>query len=220
MAGRLTLIKYVLSPTLNYHLQTTLLPAAVIQRLEQALKGFLWGDTENQKHVHLLSWEKVTKTKQQGGLGIRDIKLNNEAFLTNQAWRIWTNPNGIWAKFLKQRHFPNTHFLNLAISTYGSHSWKAILKGRSILSKGTCWIVGNGQSTKFWTDPWLPNCTLRTLIHGPLMPGEDHTKVSDVLAPNSQWNLNPLSFDLPMSIIKQIQATSFSDFNVTQDKLI
>ena len=32
-----------------------------------------------------MSWEKVTKTKQQGGLGIRDIKLNNEAFLTNQA---------------------------------------------------------------------------------------------------------------------------------------
>ena len=69
-----------------------------------------------------LYWEKVTKTKQQGGLGIRDIKLNNEAFLTNQAWRIWSNPNGFWAKFLKQRHFPNTHFLNPAISTYGSHS--------------------------------------------------------------------------------------------------
>ena len=167
-----------------------------------------------------LYWEKVTKTKQQGGLGIRDIKLNNEAFLTNQAWRIWSNPNGFWAKFLKQRHFPNTHFLNLAISTYGSHSWKAILKGRSILSKGTRWIVGNVQSTKFWTDPWLPNGTLRSLIHGPLMPGEDHTKVSNVLASNSQWNLNPLSFDLPMSIIKQIQATSFLDFNVTQDKLI
>ena len=59
-----------------------------------------------------MSREKVTKTKQQGGLGIRDIKLNNEAFLTNQAWRIWTNPNGIWAKFLKQRQFPNTYFLN------------------------------------------------------------------------------------------------------------
>ena len=107
-----------------------------------------------------MSWEKVTKTKQQGGLGIRDIKLNNEAFLTNQAWRIWTNPNGIWAKFLKQRHFPNTHFLNPAISNYGSHSWKAIPKGRSILSKETRWIVRNGQSTNFWIDPWLLNSTL------------------------------------------------------------
>ncbi|KAK7833805.1 hypothetical protein CFP56_025257 [Quercus suber] len=52
------------------------------------------------------------------------------------------------------------------------------------------------------------------------MPGEDHTKVSEVLAPNSQWNLNRLTFDLPMSIIKQIQATPLSDFNVIQDKLI
>ena len=167
-----------------------------------------------------MSWEKVTKTKQQGGLGIRDIKLNNEAFLTNQAWRIWTNPNGIWAKFLKQRHFPNTHFLNPTISNYGSHSWKAIPKGRSILSKETRWIVRNGQSTNFWTDPWLLNSTLWSLIHGPLMPWEDNTKVSYVLAPNSQWNLNPLSFELPISIIKQIQATPLSNFNVTQDKLI
>ena len=52
------------------------------------------------------------------------------------------------------------------------------------------------------------------------MLGEDQAKVSDVLAPNSQWNLNPLSFDLPISIIKQIQATPLSDFNVSQDKLI
>lgn len=116
-------------------MQTTLLLVAVIHCLEQALKGFLWRDTGNQRHVHLLSWEKVTKTKQQGDLGIRDIKLNNEVFLTNQAWRIWTNPNGICAKFLKQRHFPNTHFLNPTISNYGSHSWKAILKGRSIIIK-------------------------------------------------------------------------------------
>ncbi|KAK7861502.1 putative ribonuclease h protein, partial [Quercus suber] len=62
MAGRLTLIKSVLSPILNYHMQTTLLPTAVIQRLEQALKGFLWGDTENQRHIHLLSWEKGKTT--------------------------------------------------------------------------------------------------------------------------------------------------------------
>ena len=52
------------------------------------------------------------------------------------------------------------------------------------------------------------------------MPWEDHTKLLDVLAPNSQWNLNPLSFELPISILKQIQATPLSDFNVTQDKLI
>ena len=123
-------------------------------------------------------------------------------------------------KISQTRHFPNTHFLNPDISTYGSHSWKAILKGRSIFSKGTRWIVGNGQSTKFWTDPWLPNGTIRSLIHGPLTLGEDQAKVSDVLAPNSQWNLNPISFDLPISIIKQIQAIPLSDFNVSQDKLI
>ena len=154
MAGRLTLIKSVLSLILNYHMQTTLLPTVVIHRLEQTLEGFLL------KTCSPYVLGKVTKTKQQGGLGIRDIKLNNEAFLPNQAWRIWTNLNGIRAKFLKQRHFPNTHFLNPTISNYGSHSWKAILKGHSILSKGTRWIVGNGQSTKFWTDPWLLNGTL------------------------------------------------------------
>ena len=57
-------------------------------------------------------------------------------------------------------------------------------------------------------------------ISGPLMPWEDNTKVSYVLAPNSQWKLSPLSFELPISIIKQIQATPLSNFNVTQDKLI
>lgn len=52
------------------------------------------------------------------------------------------------------------------------------------------------------------------------MPWEGNTKVSNVLAPISQWNLNPLSFEFPISITKQIQATPLSDFNATQDKLI
>lgn len=52
------------------------------------------------------------------------------------------------------------------------------------------------------------------------MPREGNTKVLNVLAPNSQWNLNPLSFEFPISITKQIQATPLSDFNATQDRLM
>lgn len=39
------------------------------------------GDTPTQWHVHLINWETITKPKVHGGLGIRDSKTSNDAFL-------------------------------------------------------------------------------------------------------------------------------------------
>ena len=47
---------------------------------------FFGGIHQHEKHVHLLAWETVTKTKSSGGLGIRDTKYSNDALLINQAW--------------------------------------------------------------------------------------------------------------------------------------
>ena len=133
--GRLTLIKSVLSPLTYYQMQTTILPRGVSELIDKSICSFLWGDTPTQKHVHLLAWETITKTKSSGGLGIRDTKYSNDAFLTNQAWRLWKNSNNLWTKFLKHKHFHNTEFL-LSNSTRGSYSWKALLKGRELLTQG------------------------------------------------------------------------------------
>ena len=77
------------------------LPQSVLDHIDRLVRRFLWGDTEIHKHMHLLSWETVTKPKLYGGLGIKDAFCCNQAFLINQAWRIWRNEHSLLAKFLR-----------------------------------------------------------------------------------------------------------------------
>ena len=164
-------------------MQSTTLPRGVSDLIDKSIRNFLWGDTPTQKHVHLLAWETVTKTKCSGGLGIRDIRNSNDAFLTNQAWRLWKNSNSVWTNFLKHTHFHNTEFL-LSKSITDSHSWKALLRGRELLTQGLKWIVGNGQNIKFWTDRWITPCPIRSLIQGPLLQNELDSTVSNFITAN------------------------------------
>lgn len=34
--------------------------------------------------------------------------------------------------------------------------WKGIEKARDVLSRGACYMIGNGQKVRVWEDPWMP----------------------------------------------------------------
>lgn len=150
-AGRITLTKSILSPLAYFLMQTTLLLVRhLISNRKKTIHCFLWGDTTSQKYIHLLAWATITKTKQCGGLGVRDTKWSKETFLANQAWRLWQNASMLWTNFLKHKHFRRSNFLTTT-SKNGSHSWKALLKGRELLTKGLKWVIGNS----IWHMPHL-----------------------------------------------------------------
>ena len=44
------------------------IPCGVIGRLEKLMKGFLWEVVEEGKKNHLVKWEIVIKSKEEGGL--------------------------------------------------------------------------------------------------------------------------------------------------------
>ena len=132
-------------------MQMMFLPQGVLDHIDRLVRRFLWGDTEIHKHMHLLSWETVTKPKLYGGLSIRDAFCCNQAFLINQAWRIWRNEHSLLAKFLRHRHYRNSDFL-LTSPSHGSRAWKELLCGRDLMKEGLRWVFQSGHSINFWLD--------------------------------------------------------------------
>lgn len=55
-------------------------PATVVQRLEQLLTQFLWGDSEERRRIHWCRWPKACFPVDEGSLGLWSFDDMAEAF--------------------------------------------------------------------------------------------------------------------------------------------
>lgn len=103
-AGRHVLEQSVLSAIPLYIMQTFLLPKGFCNKLEKIIRAFLWGgDSENRK-INLVAWEKVTKKKEFGGLGIRSMHEMNLAFLAKLGWRLVYDDASLWVRMFGSKY--------------------------------------------------------------------------------------------------------------------
>ncbi|XP_016195760.1 uncharacterized protein LOC107636786 [Arachis ipaensis] len=82
---RCTLIQSVLSTIPSYYMQTMKIPIAVYVKIDKLCRDFLWGNSEDDEKVHFLSWEKICKPKEEGGLWIQKAQETNQLFLMKLA---------------------------------------------------------------------------------------------------------------------------------------
>lgn len=80
----------------------------------------------------------MCRSKEEGGLGFRNMSHFNISLLAKQGWRIITNQNSLVTRVLKAKYFPNDHFLNSSLKNLSSYTWKSIWAAKAVLAKGLC----------------------------------------------------------------------------------
>ncbi|KAL9691865.1 hypothetical protein QQ045_012292 [Rhodiola kirilowii] len=86
-AGRLVLVKHVLSSIGSYWMRVLLFPKWVIKKISTICRNFLLsGNAPGRKS--LVAWNEVCKPKMVGGLGILNLSLFNKALLLGQLWDV------------------------------------------------------------------------------------------------------------------------------------
>ena len=88
MAGKLTLTKAVLSTIPSYTMQGCILPSRIHVNLDKVCRNFLWGTTDEKKKLHMVGWNKVTKPKNRGRLGLHAAKERNTTLAAKLSWRM------------------------------------------------------------------------------------------------------------------------------------
>lgn len=156
-AGKEIMIKQVIQALPCYAMSCFLLPKKLCDKLNSLVSNFWWkGDPEG-RGIHWNSWDKMTLSKADGGIGFRDFRALNEALLAKQGWRLLMNPQSYWAKMVKGLYFPNSSFLNAKRGSRASWAWLSILHGRDLLVKGLRWQVQDGKKIDLWEDRWIPD---------------------------------------------------------------
>jgi hypothetical protein len=153
--GKEIMIKSVLQAISSYVMSVYLLPDSTIKDIERMMNSFWWGGGTNNKGIRWLAWDRMTRSKAQGGMEFRDLHAFNLAMIAKQGWNIMTKPHTLVSKLFKARYFPNSSFFYSKIGHNPSYTWRGIWKARHILMNGCRWRIGNGDSIRVMHEPWL-----------------------------------------------------------------
>jgi hypothetical protein len=180
------LLKSVAQVVPMYSMSWFLLSETTCRKMKSPIANYWWGSSADHRHIHWLSWERLTYPKELGGMGFHDLRNFNKAMRGKQGWRLMTNPNILCARVLKGRYYHDGDFLSSTRKKHSSHTWRAILARRETLSQGLIKRIGDGTLTSIWCDRWIPNhFGAKTLT---LEDGQNVSMVSDLLLLNGQWN--------------------------------
>ena len=104
MAGRICLIKSVLSVIPLFYMSLFKIPAIVMKKIVKIQRNFLWGWRSGGRKIVWASWEKVCKPRGNGGLGVINIKFFNIALLGKWIWRLDFSKGGMWKEVIESKY--------------------------------------------------------------------------------------------------------------------
>ncbi|PWA60030.1 RNA-directed DNA polymerase, eukaryota, Reverse transcriptase zinc-binding domain protein [Artemisia annua] len=95
--------------------------------IEGLMKNFLWAASNENRRMHWVSWDVVTTSKADGGLGISKLSDVNLALIAKWAWRFTINPNSLWRRLIVSIHGGRGKWVFLPLKTSLKGCWKAIV---------------------------------------------------------------------------------------------
>jgi len=138
----------------------------VIEELTQIQIRFLRGGGLEGRRINWVSCDKVCLSKEEGGLGVKDLHLFNLFLLSKWVWRCLSDDNVIWLKLIKFRYGSISD--KLLNTEGGSGSRMDSIWWRDLCSVGkekgveSNWLttsisrrIGNGEKTSFWKEVWV-----------------------------------------------------------------
>ena len=219
LAGRQVLIQASSVTIPAYVMQCSYLPGRILDGIDRVNCNFLWGSSESLKKIHWIGWHKVTKLKEERGLGLQTAKGRNLALLAKLNWRFHTEGDVPWVQVLRKKYCLGRR-LNATnpTSLLCSSIWAAMKKGMGTFEKGSRWSVGRESKLNLWYSYWLNKGPLRSLIQGPLSREANKLEVKDFLK-DTGWDWNGLSVELPLDIQMLIKATPIAMTSRGCDKI-
>lgn len=153
--------------------------------------NFFWVYFQRNKHLRPISWHKICKPFEQGGLNIWTIESSARAALLRQVWNFNPGKNCLWTEWVTKKYLKNKNFWDLKAGSCTSWGWRGILQSWKDALPFFHHLIGDGEKTRFWLDPWLP-CGRLLDKFGP-RPAYDlgfdlDVKVSRFIT-NGSWNV-------------------------------
>ncbi|XP_074300969.1 uncharacterized protein LOC141632309 [Silene latifolia] len=133
-----------------YWCASLLLPKGVIKTLETECRKFLWGSAANRR-MNFFSWNKVCRSRQQGGMDIREVLSWNKALMLQIFWKLCYKSTTIWMQWSTHYIFKLQSCWDLDAASCFSPLWAQILRIRDEFVQN----MGSSGAAKHCFQKWM-----------------------------------------------------------------
>lgn len=132
------------------------IPPQVIKQIDIYRKYCLWSKGGiNKKGTCLVAWEEACKPKDEGGLGIVDIKTQNKALLLKFLDKFYHKKDTPWVQLTWTKLYANSQTPPQDRSPVGSFWWKDILGYFEDFKNLTTCRANKGDTLSFRSQVWI-----------------------------------------------------------------
>ncbi|KAJ3701906.1 hypothetical protein LUZ61_005611 [Rhynchospora tenuis] len=189
-AGRMVLIKSVLMSMPVYAMALEMLPKGILKDINRLLAKFFWGKVGHDRYMSFVSWEKVCKPYEKGGLGVKDLEKFGEALFLKVVWALMADEDKPWVKICKSKYYPMVGFWRAKNTGGCSKMWGQVVKMRDFFTNHVEWRLENGKKVNALSQPWFQNWSVREQA----TPADRKLKVISLLdGSTGDWKMQELS---------------------------
>ena len=148
--GRTVLINAVLDSQLVYLMSALPIPPGVLKQVDQHRRAFLWTGEDVARGANcLVAWAQVCDNRANGGLGIRDLNLQNSCLLLKLLHQLHRGAGSSWAGWVRK----HCCIASMEGEITGPH-WTALRGLLPVYRAITTVQLGDGGTTSSWFDVW------------------------------------------------------------------
>lgn len=127
LARRVTLAQSMIGAIPIYAMQTMNLPASICEEIDKLCRNFLWGSIDGSKRLALVPWKVINYSKEFRGLGFKDTKLTDKAFLMKLPCNNAKDKEALWVRVLGSRYKVNEEPVPIPVTKANSSCfWRGI----------------------------------------------------------------------------------------------
>ncbi|WVZ81051.1 LOW QUALITY PROTEIN: hypothetical protein U9M48_028478 [Paspalum notatum var. saurae] len=152
--ARLVLINSVLSSLAMFMMSFFEVPKGILKKLDFYRSTFFWQGDNHKKKYRLSKWDILCLTKDQGGLGILNLEIQNKCLLSKWLFKL-LNEDGLWQQLLRKKYIKDKTIGEVQWKSGDSQFWLGLMKVKNSFLSIATFNVHSGTQCRFWEDRWL-----------------------------------------------------------------
>lgn len=121
------------------------IPKNIEKKINRLRRTFLWQGNKEKGGYNLVKWESITLNRIQGGLGLKNLSLQNSCLLQKWLLRFCTEDRALWRRFIAGKYgLFNQWTTKEVMGTFGCSVWKTIRRLWPHFRSNICISVGDG----------------------------------------------------------------------------